>query len=158
MPRDLASSFLVILRFFRRGMRLEHSRLYFSAESSTVRRPMISKSAFRRADTLPANAPASVLDTNTATRNRGLQSILSPRQHLPPNNPNRFRSMLSRRTLQRIRPFECIGSNNLHLPSVIRLRSDNQNPPIPGPIRKHVLNHCSDFTLQCSIARVLQLH
>jgi hypothetical protein len=65
--------------------------------------------------------------------------------------------MLTGGAFQRVRPLEGIWSSNLHLPPVARLRADDQNPPIPGPIRKRVLNHCSDFTLHCSIARVLHL-
>ena len=63
-----------------------------------------------------ANAPGLVLDTSTATNNRGLQSILPPRQHPCQNIPNRFRAMLASRTLKRIRPLKSIGSINLHLP------------------------------------------
>jgi hypothetical protein len=51
--------------------------------------------------------------------------------------------MLAAGTLQRIRPLKTVRPGNLHLPAVIRLRANNRHLPIPGPLRKQMLD-CGD--------------
>ncbi len=65
--------------------------------------------------------------------------------------------MFVSRTLQRVRPFEGIRPNNLHLPSVIGLRTHNRNPPISGPVGKHMFDDRSNICLQTRIPRMLHL-
>ena len=67
--------------------------------------------------------------------------------------------MLAGRAFKRVRPFEPIGTSNLHLPPVIRLRTDNRNPPIPAPIRKRVLDDRNNLRPSRTHAtRVMHLH
>ena len=67
------------------------------------------------------------------------------REHLSQNHSNDFRPMLASSTLLRIGPLEGIRAQNLHLPSVVRLRSDNRNPPIPEPIGKRMFDDRSNL-------------
>jgi hypothetical protein len=90
-------------------------------------------------------------------RNRGLQSILFLRQHPPQNNPNRFRAMLPVRAFKGIRPLKSIRARNLQFPPVIRLRSHDQDPPIPRPIGKHMFDDRSKLCLRSRISGVLHL-
>ena len=59
---------------------------------------------------------------------------------------------------KRIRPLKTIGTGNPHLPPVIRLRPNNRNPPIPGPIGKHMLNRGQNTRPQLRVSRVMNLH
>ena len=68
-----------------------------------------------------------------------------------------LRIVLSGSSFQGIRAFECIGPENLHLPAVTSLRADDHNPPIPGPVRKHMLDDRSRVPLQLRIAGVMHL-
>jgi hypothetical protein len=90
--------------------------------SATSRLPRLraerARTVPRRADTLRAKAPVSNPDTSTATRNRVLQSILSPRQHLPQDDPDRFRPVFVSRTLQRVRPLEGVRPETRHSPGL----------------------------------------
>jgi len=64
-----------------------------------------------------------------------------PRRHHPRHKtPDDLRFMLARGAFKRVRALEGIGTSNLHFPPVIRLRADDRNTPIPGPIRKRMLN------------------
>jgi len=85
------------------------------------------------------------------------RSRLPPRHH--PRNKCRYplRIMLPGSSFQSIRTFECLGTEDLHLPPVIRLRADGRNPPVPGPIRKHMFDDRS-YLCQTRISRVLHLH
>ena len=69
-----------------------------------------------------------------------------------------MRFMLAGGAFQRIRALERIGTNNLHLPPIIRLRSDDRNPPVPGPIREHMFDDRSNLCWQTRISRVLHPH
>jgi hypothetical protein len=84
--------------------------------------------------------------------------FLLPRQHLPQDDPDRFRPVFVSRTLERIRPLEGVRPDDLHLPAVIRLGADDRNPPISSPIGKHMLNHRRNFPWLGGITRVLHLH
>jgi len=99
-----------------------------------------------------------VRDPRMVKRNCSLQSSFPSRQHLTQNDLNHFRPMLAGRTLERIASLEAVGANNLHLPSVVRLRPDDRNPPISEPICKHMFDDRSNFCLQTRISCVLHLH
>jgi hypothetical protein len=67
--------------------------------------------------------------------------------------------MLTGGAFQRVRPLERIWPGNLHLPPVVRLRSDDRNPPIPGAIRKRMLDNRRNLnTHSWFTARVMHLH
>src|SRR5438034_5764088 len=66
--------------------------------------------------------------------------------------------MLPRTSFERIRSLKAVGSRNLHVPSVIGLRSDNRNPPISRPVGNHMFDDYSNVRLQIRITRILHLH
>ena len=67
--------------------------------------------------------------------------------------------MLAGGAFQRIRALERARARNPHLPSVIRLRSDDRYPPIPRPIRQRVLNDGLNLRSHHRHApRVMHLH
>ena len=99
-------------------------------------------------------------DTNTATGNlRNLRSKPPRRHHPRHKTPDDLRLMLARGAFKRVRPLEGIGTSNLHFPLVIRLRGDDRNTPIPGPIRKGMLNDGHNLRPhRRHAARVMHLH
>jgi hypothetical protein len=142
--------------------------LYIEADLETIprnpkngaRRAERARSAPRPTGTPPANAPASGPDTNTATSNgRNFRSRVPCRHHPCHKLPDDLRLMLAGGAFQRIRALERTRARNLHLPSVIRLRPDDRNPPIPRPIRQRVFNDGPNFRPHHRhAARVMHLH
>jgi len=81
-------------------------------------------------------------DTIAATSPRRNSRSMPLRRHHPCHNPpDDLRLMLAKRAFQRISSFECTRSRHAHLPSVVCLRADNQNPPLPGAIRKRMFDN-----------------
>ena len=65
--------------------------------------------------------------------------------------------MLAGTPFQRVRAFERIRPENLHLPPVTSLRADDQYLPLPWPIRKDVLDTSDHVSLQLEIAGIVHL-
>ena len=65
--------------------------------------------------------------------------------------------MLAGTPFQRVRAFERIRPENLHLPPVTSLRADDQYLPLPWPIRKDVFDTSDHVSLQLEIARIVHL-
>lgn len=57
-----------------------------------------------------------------------------------------------------VRPLKTIQAGDLHLPSVICLRADNENPPIAGAITKHMLNNCNHIPPPFRIPGIVHLY
>jgi len=59
------------------------------------------------------------------------------------SNQSRYclRVMLTRHSVQGVRAFERVGSENLHFPSVAFLWADDQHSPIPPAAGKHMLDN-----------------
>jgi hypothetical protein len=81
-----------------------------------------------------------------------------PRHHPRDKPRDGLRLVLPCGAFEGVLPLEGIWPDNLHLPAVVRLGADNRNPPVPRPIREHVLDHRGDFPLHCRVARVLHLY
>jgi hypothetical protein len=81
------------------------------------------------------------------------------RHHFSDNVSYRVRFVLSGRSVQRVAAFKPIRTGNLHLPPVVRLRADDQDPPISSAIRKRMFNQrCHLRTHFRCAARVNHLH
>ena len=65
--------------------------------------------------------------------------------------------MLAGTPFQRVRAFERIRPENLHLPPVTSLRADDQYLPFPWPIRKDVFDTSDHVSLQLEIAGIVHL-
>jgi len=66
--------------------------------------------------------------------------------------------MLSASTFERVGTLEGIWTENRHLPSVIRLRSQNRNAPITVSFRKHMFDHGLHIPLTLRIAGIVHLY
>ena len=100
-----------------------------------------------------------VASSEKARNGRNFRSRLFPRHHPRHKLTDDLRLMLAGRAFQRIGPFERIRSRNPHLPAIIRLRSDDRNPPIPRPVRWRVLDDCPNLRPHHAHAtRVVQLY
>ena len=66
--------------------------------------------------------------------------------------------MFSMTTFEYVRALKSIRASNLHLPPIIRLGTDNQNPPTSRPIRKRVLDARNHIRLHVGTARVVHFH
>jgi hypothetical protein len=99
-------------------------------------------------------------DTKAATRNLwDFRSKLPCRHHPRHKTPDDLRLMLARGAFKRVRPLEGIGTSDLHFPPVIRLRAEDRNTPIPGPIRKGMFNDGHNLRPhRRHAARVMHLH
>src|SRR5579864_1013603 len=60
--------------------------------------------------------------------------------------------------LQRVRPLEGVRPRDPHLPPVITLGADDQNSPVPRPVRAHVLDERRDLPQRYGVPRVVHLH
>ena len=92
-------------------------------------------------------------DTIAATSPRRNSRSMPLRRHHPCHNPpDDLRLMLAKRAFQRISSFECTRSRHAHLPSVVCLRADNQNPPLSGAIRKRMFDNRLNLRPRCGHA------
>ena len=66
--------------------------------------------------------------------------------------------MLTASAFERVGTLEGIWSENRHLPSVIRLRSNNGNAPGTVSFRKHMLDHGLYVPLTLRIAGIVHLY
>jgi hypothetical protein len=82
----------------------------------------------------------------------------NPRHQFSQQSPNILWSVFPLTAFECIRTLESIRPANLHLPPIIRLRADNQNPPISWPIRQRVLDARNHVCLHVWIASVVHLY
>src|SRR5215469_18487529 len=65
--------------------------------------------------------------------------------HLRDNPTDHLRLSFAGSSLKHVRPFETIRPENLHLPAIACLRSDNRYVPVPALIRQRVFNMRSNL-------------
>jgi hypothetical protein len=86
----------------------------------------------------------------------GLRS--GPARHDPRDDPADDASLvLARAAFQGVGAFEGVRPGDAHLPAVIRLGADDQNPPVAGLVGKKVLDCRANLGLGAGVSDVVHL-